>query len=380
MGLLLFVVVSCKQRNTDPFIDAAPLYAPMYAQGFTIKEQGDLRILYIKKSWQGNDPSSFTYLLYPRKDSLLYGGKEGCIPYPIKNAVCLSTTHIAYLATLNQEDCISGVSGAPYISHPKIREAISQKSIIDVGFEAALNYETLFSLQPDVIFAYGIAGESTAFLEPLARLGLQVVYVGDYLEAHPLGKAEYMIAFSAFFETHVMEQASIQFQSICHQYNALKERIQHDRPLAKVLINAPFKDSWYIPGGENYMAQLLGDAGALILGSKKGVKESHVISLEQAYLFALEADYWLHPNAFRSLETLGGSDARFTRIPAFKAQRVYNNTRRYTPQGGSDFWESGVTEPHIILADLIHILHPEWLPEHPLIYYEQLPYSAFTQN
>ena len=37
-----------------------------------------------------------------------------------------------------------------------------------------------------------------------------------------------------------------------------------------------------------------------------------------------------------------------------------------------DFWETGVLEPHLILADLISIFHPEILPGHELKYYARL--------
>ena len=38
--------------------------------------------------------------------------------------------------------------------------------------------------------------------------------------------------------------------------------------------------------------------------------------------------------------------------------QVYNNTRRRTPAGGSDFWESGAVHPELILQDLTAIFYP----------------------
>jgi len=370
--LLSLFLSSCHEQKDDPYLHAESLYIPEYAQGFSIKQEGDKRILYIKKSWIEGDQSCFTYVLYPRKDSLLYKGKEGFIPYPLFNAVCLSTTHIAYLEAIEQSHLITGVSGAQYLSNEHVREAVTLGRVKDVGYEGALNYETLLSLHPDVVFAYGIAGTSTAYLNPLARMGIKVVYMGDYVESHPLGKAEYMVAFSAFFDSHTYQQAINSFKNICDSYNHLKELAHAHTPVVKVLMNAPFKDVWYIPGGNSYMSKLLMDAGAMVLGSKEGVIESSAISLEMAYLYAMEADFWLHPNAYRTLPLLAESDLRFAQIPSFRAQRVYNNTLRSTPGGGTDFWEAGVTEPHIILSDLIKIFHPQLLPEHEWVYYEQL--------
>jgi len=41
-------------------------------------------------------------------------------------------------------------------------------------------------------------------------------------------------------------------------------------------------------------------------------------------------------------------------------------------QGANDYWESGAVNPHLVLADLIRIIHPELLPNHELIYYKSI--------
>jgi iron complex transport system substrate-binding protein len=51
---------------------------------------------------------------------------------------------------------------------------------------------------------------------------------------------------------------------------------------------------------------------------------------------------------------------------------IFNNILRNTPEGGSDFWETGVVEPDAILRDLIKIFHPELDTGWNLKYYMQL--------
>ncbi|MCL2728127.1 MAG: hypothetical protein FWD56_07065, partial [Bacteroidales bacterium] len=144
--LLFLFLGSCGQQQGDPYPNATLLYAPEYARGFFIKREDNKRILYVKKSWLDDDQSSFTYVLYPRSDSLLYQQKAGYIPYPVQKAVCLSTTHIAYLETITQSDVIKGISGAQYLSNQHIRQEVSLGKVKDVGYESALNYEALLSL------------------------------------------------------------------------------------------------------------------------------------------------------------------------------------------------------------------------------------------
>ena len=106
------------------------------------------------------------------------------------------------------------------------------------------------------------------------------------------------------------------------------------------------------------MSLLVKDAGGTILGSRSGETGSGRMSIEKAYMNALEADIWLNPGDF-TLESLANINPLFANIPALKNGMVYNNSRRHTPAGGSDFWETGAVEPHIVLKDLAMIFHPE---------------------
>jgi hypothetical protein len=96
---------------------------------------------------------------------------------------------------------------------------------------------------------------------------------------------------------------------------------------------------------------------------------------KQAYLYALEADVWLNPNHYTQLAELENLDNRFARVPCFRDGNVWNNNLRSTPEGGSDYYESVPISPHLILADLIAILHPSLLPSHTITYYRQLSRS-----
>jgi iron complex transport system substrate-binding protein len=40
--------------------------------------------------------------------------------------------------------------------------------------------------------------------------------------------------------------------------------------------------------------------------------------------------------------------------------------------GGNDYWQSGISNPDVVLSDLIKILHPEILPNHNLFYYQKV--------
>ena len=346
--------------------DIEYIYKPLYANNFFIAREDGEKVLYLK------DPVS-------KKETRQ-------VIHKVKRVVCLSTTHIAYLDAINETRSIIGISGRQYIYNDKLRNAV------DVGYESAIDYETLMALEPDIVFAYAVPGQPADYIQKIRQLGICIVEVPEHLEDHPLGKAEFLVAFAAYFDKEVM--AMEQFHWIYETYEeycllarqavtlrqrrkALENGSSSQDSLnttfkpVKVLINAPFKDVWYVPGTESHQHILIRDAGGVILGSEHG-KKTTVISTEQAYIYALEADFWLHPNQFSDLSSLAASDQRFAEIPAFRNGNVWNNNLRSTRGGGSDYFESGAVSPHLILADLVAIFYPDALPKHKFVYYNKL--------
>lgn len=328
-----------------------------YATNIDIIVADGIKSIVVRESWDPKSKSGDTIKI-----------SDNCEKQP-KRVVCMSTSHIAYLTSLGLEDYIVGVSGSRYISNPAIREKINNGEIADIGFEASLNYELLISLKPDIVFSYGISGENNQYLEKIRQFGIRVIAVGDYLEEHPLGKLEYLKLFGEIFG--IREKADSIYNSSKTRYLNLKQ-LTEGTPNVKVLINAPWKEVWYIPGGRSYMSTLINDAGGEIILSDKEKHTIHTYNLEKVYSRALEAEYWLNPNNYSTIEELELSNPLFKNIPCLKKGLVYNNTFRNTSDGGSDFWERGVVEPDIILRDLIKILHPELGREWTLKYYMKL--------
>ena len=332
----------------------------IYARHFTIEESdSSIKSLIIKNTWSGKLKDE-KYLLVPRDCTKLLSENIYTIPYPVKNVVCMSSSHVAYMAALGQARTIKGISGTRFIYNKEVRQLIKNGIIEDVGGENLPNYELIMSMKPDVVIAYGISGADNSYIEKLQKLGVKTLTIGDYLENSPLGKLEYMKLFGALCGKSAM--ADSLFSHKVEEYLKIKEKIFEavkGSSRTKVMLNAPYKGIWYIPGGDNYTSQLIKDAGGIILGSVENSSQSTQSGFEQAYAYALQADVWLHPNTMKSIDDIISENNLFKNIPALKNGRVYNNTLRNTPEGGSDFWETGVIEPHIILHDLALILHPE---------------------
>lgn len=142
-------------------------------------------------------------------------------------------------------------------SNPDIQAR--RDSIGDVGYEGNINYELLMSLYPDLVLLYGVNGASS-MEGKLKELGIPYMYVGEYLEESPLGKAEWLVALSEVADKRAGGEKA--FAGIPERYNDLKMRVLASSQMGpKVMLNTPYGDSWFMPSTESYVAQLIKDAG-----------------------------------------------------------------------------------------------------------------------
>ena len=269
---------------------------------------------------------------------------------PLDNIICMSSSQVAGLAEIGADSVITAVSGLRYITN----QALHRRKVADIGYEAALDYETILSLKPDILLTYTVSGAEPAYISRLRSLGVRVLVLHDHLENHPLSRAEYIRLYGAL--TGKADRADSLFAAICDRYDSLALSPVTGKDRIKVLMNVPYGDAWYIPGGDSYMAKLISDAGGEVLGSEPGVSASRVIRMEEAYSLSQEADMWLNPGPCRSRDELVSYHHAFRHFgPIEKGLPIYNNTLRITPEGGNDFWESGSVRPDLVLEDLVSI-------------------------
>ncbi len=346
--------ISCKQPVANQHDDQK---VASYAAGFNYLATEYGYNLTIYNPWQGASNESITYRLVNQLSNRKIESTKNCIRVPVQRAVCLSTTHLAFMSSLNCESSIVGVSGGSYVWNSKIRELIQAGSIADVGYEQSLNFELLLSLSPDVVFAYGIGTESMGYLKRIEDLGIPVVVIGEYLENDPLAKAEWLKVFGLFFGKE--ELAMDVFSKIDSSYNSLKSIASNLQTRPNVFLNLPWNDVWYFPGNDSYMVQLINDAGGnYLLPDLKG-NQSYPFSFEAAFVRGASADVWINLGSYGTIEQIITDFPKIKSLPVLKKRQLYNNNLRENVNGGNDFWESGVVNPHLILEDLIGIFHPE---------------------
>ena len=119
---------------------------------------------------------------------------------PVRRVVSLSTTHLAYMDAADLTERLVGLSGFKHVNTPSVRRRIDAGALKEVGQFTNLNVETLMDLAPDLILAS--ASGSVYDVHPkLLEAGLPVALMIDHLEAHPLGRAEWIKFLGLFFDT-----------------------------------------------------------------------------------------------------------------------------------------------------------------------------------
>lgn len=364
------VMSSCKQpaANLDAF--STVVYTPEYAGGFSITGAPDHKSVLVNTTspWQGAD-SIVTRLFIARDGEPAPENFDGQIVIDeARRIVTMSSTHIAMLDALGLTDRIVGVSGKDFISNADVKARYDE--IADVGYDGNYNYEALVAANPDLVLLYGINGASS-LQSKLEELKIPYMYVGDYLEESPLGKAEWVMALSEV--TGSLNRGHAAWDSIPARYNALKQQVAEsalDAP--SVMLNTPYGDSWFMPPTGSYMITLINDAGGDYIYKDNNSTTSLPIDMEQAYMLTSAADFWLNVGRLNTLDELKTTCPKMVDTRCVKNGYVYNNTLRVNAGGGNDFYESGIMHPDLVLRDLVKIFHPELVADEPFTYYTKL--------
>ncbi len=367
---LIVLLYSCskpiQERTTDPGLRTVPL---KYATRFTIEKSEHYYKVTILTPFK--DASQLlTYVFFHHNTKQPDIEADTYIPIPIESIVCTSTTHIPLLDYLDESSSLIGFPTLDYISSSTMRKYIDSGTIAELGIDDALNIEVLINTKPDMVLGYSLSGDFGQFNQ-IAEAGIPVVLNAEYLEQHPLGRAEWIKLAGILFDKE--EMADSVFNFIESQYLSAKAIARETDTKPTVMSGIVYGDSWFLPGGKNYAAKLLQDAGFKYIWEEDTTNAFLPLSFESVYDKANKADYWIGVGSFKSLEELNAADSRYESFTPFHEHKIFSYNKRIGAQGGSEFLELGYLRPDLILRDLVKIGHPDLLPDHELFFHFQLP-------
>jgi len=340
-----------------------------YARGFSLIDYGNYKILEVRNPYPEAD-KSFTYLLAEEGAKiparLHYDEK---ISIPVHKIVVTSTTHIPSLVSLGEINSLVGFPHLDFISSPQARQRIDAGKVKELGENEHLNTEILLSLRPDVLIGFTMKGGGKIY-QNIEKAGIPVVFNGDWNEKNPLGKAEWIKFFGAFYQKD--KEAAEIFNRIKNEYESAKKIAQKASNKPTVLAGGMFKDVWYLPTGDSWVAHTIADAGGDYLYKNTSGTGSLSRSIESVLDKAQHADYWISPSGFTRYKALKDASRHYTKFDAFQNKHIYTYGGVKGETGGLLFFELAPNRPDIVLKDLIHIFHPELLPDYKNTFYKPM--------
>lgn len=357
--------------DATPGVDYFPAKAIItQTEGFSIEYHDTYKLLTVKTPAPGAT-AALTYVLVQCGTEPPAGFEPAqIITVPVKRVVAMSTTYLSVLDDLGLLDRLVGVDDATYTYNQKVIELFAAGKLKAIGSGAGLNLEAAIELKPDLIITFGSGSTDFDSHPKLLEAGLKVVLNAEWLDASPLGRAEWGKFIAVFFNQEAA--AEDWFTEIADGYAKVKAIAASAGTPPKLAYGTPYQGTWYLPGGASFAAQLIRDAGATYPYAADTSTASLPLSFEEAYSTTRDAAYWINLPFVPDLAALLAQDSRFAEFEAYKNGNVWNNDLRSNAAGGSDYYESAVVRPDLVLADLVAIVHPDKMPGHEFYYYRQL--------
>ncbi|MDN3688796.1 ABC transporter substrate-binding protein [Cyclobacterium jeungdonense] len=371
-ALLLAACFSCdnKEDSSETSLMENREEIPLsYAQGFSIYKVVSGYLLEIH-------PENGKEALFLIQDPSKAPGSEepeltGTIPMGSKKIILTATTQIPHLTYLDAADRLMAFPNLDLISSPAITKRIASRKVIELGTGPSPDLERIIASDPDWVMVSGF-GEVLNLADRLHAAKIPVVVNGEFLEAHPLGKAEWIKATGALLGK--MEEADSIFSHIESNYLSAS-KITGSIPVENrptVLSGTLYKDVWYAPGKDSWVARLIGDAGGNYVFQDLAGMGSLSLNYEYVLEKARAANLWIGAADHASLSQMGEQNPKYKNFQAFQTNEVYTYTLKKGETGGLMYFEEGYLRPDWVLLDMIKIMYPEEAGDHDFHYFQRL--------
>ncbi len=355
--LLLFILSFTLHAKECDLHFPLKVFKPKFAKNFYINYFKDFKVVYVNER---------QYLLSSKVD-LDCELPINKITTPAKKVIMMSTTYLPALQLLKVENSLIGFQGKRYI----VSKLFNLEKIIEVS--SILNVEFLFKIKPDLVMCYTSNISSENQIETFNSLKIPLVINKDFEEKTPLGRAEWLIFISSFYNQE--DEAQNIFNVISDDYIKLKKANSQFKIRPKVIVGEIQNGFWTTSGGESDLAQIIADAGADMIFSKKS-STTQKISLEELSQFKIDIDYWLPQNTWRNhtefVQALKNNTHYSLISPKINLNNIYNNNLIRNKDGFNDYWETGMQRPDLMLQELSQIFHPEMALSKKLRWYQKL--------
>ena len=360
--IMAVILVGCSSDNSTstPAVEKHETQKAEFAIGFDFQEVNNVRYMRLF-NLVGADRNCILQVAHES----LPNNQEVCPNIIVDSSgtfATLSTTHLSYFSRISSLDQVTGTAYADWVKSPKARMAIDSGDIIDISGEKDVDFEKVVNLNVQALLTYPYGNNDYSLLE---KAGVAIIPCSEYLEEHPLGRAEWIKVIG--FLTGQESEAQKVFAQIRDEYirlSALQNR-NEDQSVPEVFTGSHSNGMWYAPTKNSFIAQFIKDAGGHYLFENDPLTENTAagenleMDFEEFMTKAAEADFWgkvVYEEDGLNYASISQEDTRYEGLKAFQQSGIF-----YCNASTTDYFGDAMLEPHYILKDLIHILHPGML-------------------
>lgn len=372
MLLLLALLFSCgnSQNKTGLNLvmgstaDSSAMIAPQYAKGFNVKYADNITLLEINDP-ENKEAEQFHFALVDKSFKGEIPNGYTRLDIPIKSAICMTSLQLSNFLKLDIPELVVGITSTRHLHNQKMNQQLKEGKTHKIGIEGNFDNEVIIAINPDVIF---ISPFKRGGYDAIRNVEIPMIPHLGYKELTPLGQAEWIKVIGLL--TGNASLANSTFEAIESRYNNLKSIVDTVKRRPTVFSGEMRGGNWYAVGGRSFLAQLFRDAGGDYFLKENEESGGVTLDYETVYTNAAHADYWRIVNSFEgeySYNVLKEQDNRYTDFDAWKKHGVIYCNMKEVP-----FYERMPVEPEVVLADFIHVFHPDVLPNHKPQYYHLL--------
>ncbi|MGB0178527.1 MAG: hypothetical protein ACPF8U_00600 [Flavobacteriales bacterium] len=195
--------------------------------------------------------------------------------------VTTSTTHVHLFEEGAGLDGWRGCTSLKYLRNERVLTWADSTAVRDVSGDGGLNAEVITVVNPGSIL--------TGPHQDLKERNWPWVPVTEYLEPHPLGRAEWMVAFAWLAGDSTAGAEA--FRAVEARYDAATNAsVGHGK---RVFTGSVADGVWHAPGKDSFVAQWIEDAGGTYALETVDDQSNVALSLESMLELVSKTDAWV---------------------------------------------------------------------------------------
>jgi iron complex transport system substrate-binding protein len=371
LTISMVVFAGCVESNTDGSIQPNTDVSPSTSAPSISKYAEEMNLTYYDENGNAVNPYNgdkwaYKLLIDSTGQKILLKNESQKIPkwaegkydivinVPLKNVVVMSSTHIALMEAINDDNSvISSIKGIMWGKSYKwyfedINESLECGKIVDVGSTTNPNWDLIVNISPEVIFVYpGYSGD--AIIEKSKELGITYVADAEYRENSYLGRCEWVKMFAAFYNKE--SEAKGYFNSIENNAVEIQTKLKDVNENLSVVWGYNSKWGCYVPRGNSYVVKGIELCGGNYVFEDLNGTGSEKIDYEVFAERARNADVWVISSSTDWISDFKDNHPGYQTFKSVKNDRVFCRS--------DDYYQMGLLHTDIVLMDLATILHPE---------------------